>query len=881
VRRLFHLGQWRPGVDEGVEWELSHHFEERIEELMVAGLTRREAEAEAERAFGDVERVRAELRHLDRISERRLRMSERLEAMWLDVKYALRGMRRDPGLTLAVVLTLGLGVGANAAMFGVVDALLLRPLPWLRPAEVMQVEVRAPGQPRGMPYLQWELAREWQRRADFVEGTVLHNRASVLFTEASEPLTLAAQGVTAEFEETLGVQPAQGRGFVPEDMAPGAEAVALIDHAFWRNELGADAAIVGRVVELDGKPHRVIGVMPEGFKFPEYATTEFWLPLKEDGTLLGRPQPVVHAISRVADAAGVEARAAALGTSLLREQDPASRQTLGLHSLHASRGRNPGTMQAIVMLTAAVALILLVAGCNMINLLLVRATSRARELAIRMAVGASRGRVVRQLMTEAAVLSLLSGVVAVLLAMVALKAMQGIMPTSITFFAPYAIGMEGRALFFTFVVAAVSGLVFGSIPAIRAARQTAPAADAGLTTYAGRSRSSARLRRTLVVAETAISVMLLVGAALLIHNFVKLMAIDPGFEPERLAVMKLTISTARYPDAEQRTLYLQRLEERLEAVPGVTGVTLAQGLPPQTNLSFGVQLEAEGSDGPRPDQPQIVPNASVSPDFFDVVGAEIIAGRALARGDAAAENVVIDEHLARFLWPDGNAVGRRFRMGEQWEWSTVVGVMRDMQMLGPDDRSGDFEILFAMHEEGPAGYLAFAIRTEGDVDALLPRLRAAVREVDAQQPISELEAASTLYVETVDMPRFLLVLMATLGGLALILAGVGIFGVLSFGVSQRAHEMAVRMALGAGVGHVRALVLGEGMLLAAAGTVIGVAAAFAATRLIASALVQVTPGDPASYAVVVIATLTVALAACVAPARRATAIEPARVMRVQ
>lgn len=884
IRRLFHLGMFGPNVEDGVTWEIEHHLEERIEELLSEGMTRAVAEAEARLTFGDMERVRSELIHLDRTRDRKVRVGHMIEAIWQDARFAVRGMRRNIGFTAAVVLTLGLGIGANSAMFSVVDALLLRPLPYARPNELMENLIRSSPDDHEMPYLQWDFAREWQQKATFASSILLHQRTNALYIGGTEAVTLGVEGVSPEFVRTIGIAPAVGRSITADDAKPGAPDVVIISDAFWKTQLASDPNVIGRTLVLGGKsvPFTVIGVMPKGFKFPEYSETAFWVPLHTDGTLFGRKQQMVYGLARISEErlASAAAQARVLSGSLFKATDASSKDFIGFKSMQSARASNRDIRQAMWMLSGAVALILLVACFNMINLLLVRSAARTRELSVRMAIGASRIRVIRQLMTEALVMALLSGVVAVLLALVALQAMGTIMPESITFFSPYRIGMEMRGLAFTFAVACLSGLAFGMIPAFMAVRRNSPATDAGLTNYGGRGRAGTRLRRVLVVLETAMSVTLMIGAFLLIHSFVRLMRVDPGFDTRNIAMMKMTVSSSRHGDAAERATYLDRLKTRIEAIPGVTGTTISSGLPPGVNLSFGVELAPEGAPAPLANQPPIIPNAEVQPDFFDVMGVNVIAGRAFDRNDAGTSNVILDEDMARYMWPDGSALGKRFRMQKNDSAMTVVGVVKDLKLMGPAAKEGDFSMLYPLTRDA-GGFLSMAVKTKGDMKALLPEIRRAVREIDPGQPIESLASGTDEYLESVGMPRFLLAVMTALGGTALVLAALGLYGVLAFGVAQRSHEMAVRIALGARPFHVGFLVIEEGLLLAAAGIAIGVAGALVLSKLIATALYDVRPAEPGSYLLVALTMLVVALIACWVPARRATRIAPSMAMRVQ
>jgi predicted permease len=461
LRRVFHLGLWGPSVREGVDWEIEHHLEERIEELMAQGLERDEARAQALRALGDMGKLRHELHDIDEDTARRVRMGLWLETIGQDVRYGLRAVRHNPGFALAVVLTLGLGLGASVAMFAVLDALILRPLPYRAPDELANLLVVSPKSPFGQRYVPWKQAQTLRESNTFFASTLLHTRRTVLQTGGVEATDLSTEAVSAQFEETLGVHPILGRGFLPQDGVPGAAPVVLIDYGFWRSALGSESNVLERSIVLDGVPHSIIGVMPRGFKFPEYSITSAWLPLHDDGTVIGKPWSRVEVVGRVSGAPIEQAseRAAVLGRTIFTAEDPKSDRTFRLERFDTNRARGVNLRQAMWLLSGAVTLILLVAVVNVVNLLLMRATARTRELAVRLALGAARMRLMRQLATESMTLALVAGMLAVVIALLTLRAIAGIMPGSITFFAPFAIAIEQRALWFAFLSTVACGLL--------------------------------------------------------------------------------------------------------------------------------------------------------------------------------------------------------------------------------------------------------------------------------------------------------------------------------------------------------------------------------------------------------------------------------------
>jgi putative ABC transport system permease protein len=882
LRRLFHLRESRPPVEAGVDWELDHHLAERVDELVAGGLDEAAAREHALRSFGDVDRVRRELRRLDTRNDRRRSLMRMLDELRQDVRFGVRGIGRHPGLAAGVVLTLALGIGANSALFSVVDALLLRPLPYHAPEELVDVWTSTPQREYATPIVAHAVARGWHEAHE--GAALLHSRASALYTGGLEPSTLAVQAVTPDFVDVLGVAPARGRGLLPEDAEPGAADVALIDHAFWQTQLGGDPDVLGTTIMLNAQPYIVVGIMPARFRFPTYSTTAAWVALRADGTMLGRPARNIEAVARVPveQRAAVAAQTAALGAALFREANPASEQTLRLRAIDWRRTAIEDINRAMLLLTGAVVLILLVAGVNMVNLLLARGATREDEIAVRLAMGASRGRIVRQIGTEAMLLALLGGAAAVFVALLIVRSLQGILPGAITFWAPYDIIVEQRTLVFTFLITVASGLVFGLLPALSAGRWIRPASAGGLTRYATRTPAKRRLRRGLVVSEVAFSVTLLITAALLINSFARLMRVESGIRLDELAVAVFDVSSASYPTAESQGAYLRRLEERITAIPGVASATISGGIPPRGGgMMFGVVFEPEGAPPQPMEDGRMLPTTSVAPNFFEVTGARLLQGRTFDHAENAASGaVIIDAALARHLWPGESALGRRFRMRPDGDWHTVVGVSAELGLMGPLEQRADFAVLFPLgNYDGTARYLTMAVRTVGDPRRALPAIRAAIREVDPNQPIDQLVTARSYYADAVDMPRFLATMIGTLAALALTLAAVGIHGVLAFGVAQRRHELGVRMVLGARAGSLGRLVVGEGLALAAAGTALGVAGALLATRVVHGALHGVDPVDLPTYAVVVAMVTLVAAAATVRPAARAIRLDPNEVLR--
>lgn len=867
---------FRSREDRELEEELAFHLEMAVEENLRRGMTPEEARRQAMLRLGGVTQVRE--------ATRAARGVRWLEVLGQDVRYALRGIRGNPLFASAFVLTLGLGIGAGAAMFAVVDALILRPLPYGEPERVVEVWSSDPRTMGSRPYLPRDFALEWAAHRELFEAAFVHARASALYTHGAEPVTIAVEAVSPGFEETLGVQPFLGRGFEEDDARVGAEPVVLLSHSFWRSAHGGDPGVIGRTIELEGIRHRVIGVMPKDFKFPEYATTHAWVPIDEEGRTLGRrPFSIGYLVARLrvdVPRAAAQERADVHAAALAEAAPREGGWSVALVPVGGVRRGGPEPVRRSTwFLAGAVALIVLAASINALNLLLVRGWSRARELAVRLALGASRPRLVLQLLVESGILALLSGGLAVVFCFLVLWLIKGIVPGNSTFYSPYDFDVEGRTLLFTFVLGLAVALGVGLLPALLSTRVHTTSAGGALTPYAARTPARGRLRRVLVVAEVALSVTLLVGAGLLAHSFVRLVRVDPGFRLDDVAFLTLDLSPSAYPTGEERMEMLRRLEERIEAIPGVVGATAGGGALPNTGITFTNEPETDAGTVSTGGETIRMLQVVAAPDFFELLGVRILEGRAFTPEDEGSDGVILSRALARFLFGDERPVGRSFRPGAEWEWMTVVGVVGDPLLEGPTEHYGNFA--FILPPSGRAGYYtSIGIRTTADPRPLFPEIRAAVRELDPRQPVQSLESARAVYAKTMETERFLLVVMAALSAVALLMAALGVYGVLAYEVAQRRYELGVRVALGADPAALARRVLGGGVALASAGAALGVLGGLALSRLVSGLLYGVEPGDPISLVLVVTTTLAAATAASWLPARRTMRIDPAAVLKV-
>jgi putative ABC transport system permease protein len=542
-----------------------------------------------------------------------------------------------------------------------------------------------------------------------------------------------------------------------------------------------------------------------------------------------------------------------------------------------------GVRQGLFLLAGAVFAMLLIALVNGVNLLHVRGTARAREIGVRLAIGASRSRVFRQLLTESLVLALLSGGVAVLLARLAVDVMLGIMPAEVLFFSGNRIQIDDRVLAYAFGLSVVMGLAFGALPALRLARWQVSTSAAKIDASASSSAGRGRVRSGLVIAEISLSMTLLVSAGLLNTSFMRLVSVDPGFDPRNLAFLGLNLNADTHSDAGQRHAFFAEVRERIAGLPAVVDVTMAERFPPRgSRLRFGVRLEAEGGGVLSGEDGAMLLSARVEPDYFQVLGVPLLAGRVFSDVDTReTKSVIVDRDLATALWVDENPVGKRMRVGAEGPWRTVVGVVGDVKLMGQGDPWGTL----AWFEPLPRGtsreVMSFAVRTSGDPRAVMPAIRDAVWQMDPHQPITRLETGRQALAASVGQPRFLLILMVVFASVALALAAIGVYGVLSFSVSQRARELGIRVALGAGTGSLERLVLRHGLVMASTGTVLGLGGALAVSQVIRSSLFEIEPTHPGTMIAVSAVMIGTALLACYFPARRATKVDPMQVLKAE
>jgi predicted permease len=807
-----------------------------------------------------------------------------------DLLYALRSLWKSPGYAAVAILTMALGIGANTAIFSVVNGILLKPLPYPAPERLLFITSQFPT--LGFDQF-WVSAPEFIEFAEAnrsFQSVGAYRAGAVNLGTQDQPRRVSSALVTSELMPTLGVAPIRGRQFTRDDTLPGAEDVAAISFELWRSAFGSDESVVGRVLQIDGAPTRIVGIMPVGYDIHD-SGVQVWLPLTIDpANPGGRGGHFLYLVGRLRDGVNV-AQAKSEAESLMAKWPQKSAGHAPNTTTHRLRFDGlkddmVGALRtALWVLQGAVGFVLLIACANLANLLLARAESRQREFAIRSALGAGRWRLLRQFLTEGVVLAMLGGALGAALGYGGLQALLGVNPDSLPRAAE--ITLDPLVLAFTLFVSLLTGFVFGLAPLLHLRERAVTSAlkESGQRSTAGAARIW--VRRGLVVAEVALAVVLVVGAGLLLRSFWNLTKVDAGFNRSRLTTFGLVLPSSSYPNAQAVADFFTRVQREIAAVPGVQGVAAMQGLPPQRQVNandtdFENYMKTQESDPPE----NIDYYQTVTPAYLTTMGIPLIDGRDFAQSDIGGPGVVlVNEALARTYFPGQNAIGRRLRPGfnDQIPWFTIVGVVRDVKQGGVDQKTGT-EIYFLADQAPslkrfPPRNMNVVVRSEMPLDAIAPNLRRVVSSLDGSLPMVRLRTMDEVFSETLSRPRFLAQLLGIFAGLALALAAIGTYGILSYTVSERRKEIGIHMAMGASRGQVLGMILGQGMRLAAVGLVVGVAASFLLTRLLRTQLFNVRPSDPATVAGVVMFIAAVALLACYIPASRATRVDPMVVLR--
>ncbi len=794
-----------------------------------------------------------------------------------DFRFALRTLIRNPAFTAVVVITLGLGIGVNSAIFASVYSVLVRALPFANPSELVEMHL----EPEALAS-RATLTRSWDR-LQHVDDVAGWTSGAVTLTGLDQPERLSAARVTGNLLPLLGTQAIEGRTLILSDSEPGAEPVTVISHALWEQSYGMKEGLIGESIVLDGTRHTVVGVMPPSFQFPA-ADAKLWVPITIDPAAVGVfNQEELRLVGRLAEDATLQQATVELRRvgQDLRELYADYPRTFGNQaSLKPLREALVGdTRTALLVLFGAVGFVLLIVCANVANLLLTRSATRQREMAIRAALGAGRRRVIRQLLTESLVLALLGGVVGLLLAAWSAELLGAALPPEVP--GASEVGVGRAVLAFTFGLSVLAGLLFGMAPAVLASSERVRRTLKDGSRATGGTYASARgVFAALMVSEVAMALVLVAGAGLMIQSFWRISLVDPGFHAESVLTMRLSPDEARYPEAQDRWEYWDRIVREVSAVPGVRSTAALQLLPfSGTNATTSIDFE----DNPvlPGDAPPQVDLRIATPDLFNTLGIPLLNGRGFSDQDREATEavVIINNTMARRFFRDQDPVGRRIRtdMEAEGRWLKIVGIVADTrdQTLTGELRAQ----LYRPHGQRPIGSMALMVQARGDPALLAAPLRAVIWSVDEQVPISLVQPLSDVVAQSVAQPRLFTALLVIFGALALILGAVGIYGVMSFAVTQRSTEIGVRIAFGAQSGTVLRQVLREAFTLVGAGLALGLVGALALTRVMANQLYQVEPGDPLTLTAVVGIPALVGLGASYFPSRRASRMDPMKALR--
>jgi putative ABC transport system permease protein len=795
---------------------------------------------------------------------------------------------KSPGFTLVTVLALALGIGANTAIFSVVNTVLLRPLPYPNGERIVFIGEWAQQVPEMS--VSYPNFIDWREQQQTMEQIAAFRSANYVLTGVGEPERLDGRQVSAAFFNVLGVTPALGRNFSPDEDKPGGNPVALISHGFWQRRLGADPSILNKPIQLSNESFTVIGVLPQTFEWQSPVDVFVPIGLRSDQANMAERgnHPGIYVLGLLKPNVSVEQARTEIKAiaERLAKQYPHSNggNSAVLDSLQARAVED--IRPALLILLAAVGFVLLIACANVANLLLARAASRSKEIAIRTALGAGRMRIIRQLLTESLLLSVMGGALGLLFAMWGIDALLAALPEDVPRLIVAGIGLDAPVLVFTLGVSILTGLLFGLAPALQASKSNLNETlkDGGRTS-AGVGRQ--RVRNLLVVSEVALSLLLLVSAGLLIKSFMRLQQTDLGFDPENVLTLRVPLPEARYKENGQVENFWDELLRRVRALPGVESAGLTRGLPMNGGIESGVMLEGQETTNPR--EVTVAVNLYAEPGYFKAMSIPLVSGRYLSEQDTkdAPLVVMVDEMFVARFSPNADPIGKRLRIGgDRAALRTIVGVFKHMKHYGADEE-GRVEI-YTPYRQVPAESFAaanrslwLAVKTKGDPTSLAPAIRNEVLQMDKDQPISNVGTMEQIVAATVAPQKFATWLLAVFAAAAMLLAAIGIYGVMAYSVTQRTHEIGIRMALGAGRRDVLRMVVSQGMKLAFIGVALGLAGAFALTRLMSSLLYGVSATDPLTYGGVSLLLASVALLACLIPARKATRVDPMIALRYE
>jgi len=857
--------------DRELDAEVRSYLENLTEEKMRQGMPPEEARRAARIELGGIEQVKEDVREV--------RAGAWLDSLFQDLRYGTRMLRKNPGFTAIAILTLALGIGANTAIFSFVNAVLLRPLPYPNPQQL--IVIRETSQRVGIHSPSYPDFLDWRTQSrTVVKMSIVNNRAFNL-SGVTQPENIGGYAVSPNFLSMLGVRPFLGRDFLPSEEAPGTAPVVMLSYALWQSHLGADPDAIGKTITLDGRSFTIIGVLPPNFRLDDntdaIAPIGVWAADMMDRGDRGDAE----VLARLAPGSTIQQARAELETIAINLQKAYPVQNADIGTIVTTfRDLLVGdTRPAILVLFGAVVFVLLIACVNVANLFLVRGAARSREISVRQACGASPSRIIRQMLTESFLLAAIGGALGILVGALGVFGLKHLISTDML--QGINIGVDRNVMLFTGAMVILVAIAFGLVPAWQASR---PRLQETLK-EGGRSATSSvaqhRLRGVLAMGETALALILLVGAGLMLKSMYRLMQVNPGFQSDRVLTMEMDLRTAQYSKSPARINFWQQVLEKTRAVPGVEKAALGTVVPLTGNHSRG-DITIEGVPIPDPGKYPHPDYHSISADYTNVLGIPLMRGRTFTEGDTetAAPVALINTTMARRYWPNEDAVGKRFHWGHPTSedpWITIVGVVGDTKLYGLSNPSR-LEIYLPFRQESLTG-MYLVLRSAVDPASLTSSVRDAVASIDKDQPVFNVVTMQHLVEDSVSTPHLTLVLLGLFSGLALVLAAIGIYGVISYSVQQRTHEIGIRMALGAQRSNVLRLVVSQGVKLATIGVVIGITAALGLMRLMTSLLFGVSANDPVTFAAASAILLLVALAACYIPARRAIAVDPMVALR--
>ncbi|MBA3242300.1 MAG: ABC transporter permease, partial [Acidobacteria bacterium] len=802
-----------------------------------------------------------------------------------DLRYGARMLRKNPGFTAVAVMALAIGIGANTVIFSCVNALLLRPFDFSTTDRLVMVWTQnlavgavrnsvSPGNFMG-----------WREQASVFEELVTYNQQHYNLMEGDQPERVSGARVTPNFFKALDARAERGRVFLPEEGEEGRNLVVLVKHSLWQRRFGSDPALVGKTISLDGRPHMVVGIMPQDFEFPMNGS-ELWAPFAfSPKEAANRYNNYLQVFGLLKPGVTREQAQAEMKTIAERQQqqypETNTGRTVFVETLTDSFSR--GSRMYLIIMMWAVGFVLLIACANVANLLLVRGASRRKELAIRLALGAGRWRVIRQLLTESVLLALLGGALGVFLSVWGIEFTSKGIPPTFTQYIPgwRKLGLDAEVLGFTLLASLVTGLVFGLAPALQVTRVNFNESlkEGGKGSGGGGSRN--RLRSVLVVTEVALSLVLLIGAGLMIRSFVALLRADLGVRADNVLTLELTPARDKYPEPQQRIEFYEQLLRRVGALPGVSAAAAVNFVPMDRGFSTSSNFKVVGQPDPPKGQEPYAEYRMVSPRYFEAIGTPLRQGRVFNEGDdeKSTRVVIVGESLARRFFPGGSAVGNHIVISEETGPLEIVGVAADVK---DEDIEEEAELgLYLPYRQDPWWRMALVIRTAADPEGLAPAVRSEVRALDRDLPVYNVRTMQAVIAESLSPKRLAMFMFAAFAVCALLLAGVGIYAVMSYAVTQRTHEIGIRMALGAQASDILRMVVGHGVVLTLAGLGIGLAASFAMTRAMSQMLYGVSATDPLTFAGISLLLAGVALLASFIPARRATKVDPMVALRYE